>query len=348
MPDPVRHYLFHTETGLSIRAIAREAGCHASTILRQVRRFEQRRDDPLVDEALRHLWSRDGVRAHKKGQEAPRTMSIQLQQTKAGPCGLDDESLRALKRLCETGAVLAIAKDMPKAVVVRVGPDGSSTRTAVIEREVAHVLVLRDLITATEAKGKIMRYQITAAGRSALKETLDGQPAAGFAEAPTRFDAKNDDGEPGVRRLHYNLAESPLAGLARRRDKDGKPFLNDALVRVGERLREDFELAQMGPRTTQSWESFLTSGARSGSGPAEATGTGAAAARVRVEDALAFLGPGLGDVALRCCCYLEGLESAEKRMGWSARSGKIVLRIALQRLQQHYETSYGKLAPMIG
>jgi len=42
-------------------------------------------------------------------------------------------------------------------------------------------------------------------------------------------------------------------------------------------------------------------------------------------------------VALRCCCYLQGLEIVEKRMGWSARSGKIVLRIALQRLRRHYD-----------
>ena len=46
---------------------------------------------------------------------------------------------------------------------------------------------------------------------------------------------------------------------------------------------------------------------------------------------------GLGDVVLRCCCHLEGLESAEKHMGWSARSGKVVLRIALQRLRRHYD-----------
>lgn len=35
-------------------------------------------------------------------------------------------------------------------------------------------------------------------------------------------------------------------------------------------------------------------------------------------------------------------------MGWSARSGKIVLRIALQRLRLHYDTTYGKHGPLIG
>ena len=48
---------------------------------------------------------------------------------------------------------------------------------------------------------------------------------------------------------------------------------------------------------------------------------------MRLARVLRDLGPGLSEIALRCCCYLEGLETAEKRMGWSARSGKIVLRI---------------------
>ena len=64
--------------------------------------------------------------------------------------------------------------------------------------------------------------------------------------------------------------------------------------------------------------------------------------------ALRDLGPGLSDVALRVCCQLEGLEVAERRMGWAARSGKVVLRIALQRLRRHYEENYGKAGPLIG
>jgi hypothetical protein len=123
--------------------------------------------------------------------------------------------------------------------------------------------------------------------------------------------------------------------LARRKDRDGQPFLDAELVQAGERLREDFELSQMGPRVAQNWDNFLTSGTGGsfGSGGPD----GSSLARDRMVRALGDLGQGLGDVALRCCCYLEGLEVAEKRLGWSARSGKIVLRIALQRLRQHYE-----------
>ena len=54
---------------------------------------------------------------------------------------------------------------------------------------------------------------------------------------------------------------------------------------------------------------------------------------------LRAMGPGLADILVGCCCFEEGLEDFESRQGWSARSGKIVLRIALQRLAHYYDTS---------
>lgn len=52
LPEDARLYLRHVEDGISIRALARELGCHASTVMRRIRRFEARREDPLVDGAL--------------------------------------------------------------------------------------------------------------------------------------------------------------------------------------------------------------------------------------------------------------------------------------------------------
>lgn len=253
------------------------------------------------------------------------------------PATPDDDTLkregrRVLRRLCEAGAVLAVAQDMEKAIVVRDQPDGGTLRRAVVDRELAQAMALKDWI-ACEAPGRIARYRITAAGRAALREMIDGPAAAtGFSEAQQGFDGP----EEAARRLRYAGIDSPVAALARRRDRDGTPFLSLDLVRAGERLREDFELAQMEPRTTQNWDRFLTAGTSGGVPDLDGL-RGAEAARARVSGALRELGPGLGDVALRCCCHLEGLESAERRMGWSARSGKIVLRIALQRLKAHYE-----------
>jgi len=139
-----------------------------------------------------------------------------------------------------------------------------------------------------------------------------------------------------------NASESPVSALGRKLDKDGKPYLSHDLVKVAERLREDFELAQMGPRVAQNWERFLTGGDRGAFGSDSGVADGPRAARDRVAEALRDLGPGLGDVALRVCCFLEGVEAAERRLGWAARSGKIVLRIALQRLKRHYDDKVGR------
>lgn len=97
----------------------------------------------------------------------------------------------------------------------------------------------------------------------------------------------------------------------------------------------------MGPRVGQNWDRFLTGGDRGGFLSDSGIGEGPREARKRVSDALDALGPGLGDVVMRVCCFLEGLESAEKRLGWSARSGKVVLKIGLQRLLNHYEINFG-------
>ncbi len=355
VPEATQQYLAHVAAGRSLRDIAKTAGQAPSTICRRVRQIEARRDDPLVDEALSTL---------AETASAPRDHTIAIcketwRMTAPIRTPLDDESLitrearRILRRLCETGAVLAVAQDMDKAVVLREGPDGDQTRTAVLDRRIAQAFAVKDWISCLK-QGRIARYGITSAGKSALKRLLEEDRKrrlgnAGFAEAHSPFQGqhatwgkRNVSGENGAKTtLRVNLAECPLAGLARRKGPDGKPFLNMELVQAGERLREDFERAQMGPRVGQNWDRFLTGGDRGGFLADGGIGEGPLDARKRVSEALDALGPGLGDVVMRVCCFLEGLECAEKRLGWSARSGKVVLKIGLQRLLQHYEDRYG-------
>lgn len=60
------------------------------------------------------------------------------------------------------------------------------------------------------------------------------------------------------------------------------------------------------------------------------------AARQRFDGALAAAGPGLSDLLWRVVCAGEGLPDAERALVWPVRSGKQVLRIALDRVAKYY------------
>jgi uncharacterized protein DUF6456 len=135
-----------------------------------------------------------------------------------------------------------------------------------------------------------------------------------------------------------NLAESPLAWLARRKDKDGRPMLSEAEFDAGEKLRADFWFAQMTPRVTANWSMLLSGGGGQRGAPdlGPDLQDSVIAARERVRRALAAVGPDLAGALIDVCCHLKGLEASEKQQGWPQRSGKIILRIALGQLARHY------------
>jgi len=344
VPRSVKNYIDHTEMGVPIRALARQEGCHASTILRQIRRVETLRDDPLVDGVLKMLGGTP--QQHPESADpAEKTGMIAAVNTSGTMlpdiAQLGAHGMRVLRRLCEKGAVLAVAADMEKAVIVRDGQDGDTTRTGVVDRTIAEAMALKGWI-ATPLGGRIARYHITTCGRSALADMMARDESE--RAAVLRSDSRAAD---TPQRVRYGIAESPLAALARRRDREGTRFLSRTMVRAGERLREDFEMAQMGPVVSRDLAGFLESLRSEGTPDAPDGGRGTHLAHARVIAALRDLGPGLSDVALRCCCFLEGLETAEKVLGWSARSGKIVLRIALMRLDVHYAQNKNVVAAMI-
>lgn len=350
----IREYIDHVERGIPLREIAQRDGVHPSTVLRRIRKIEARREDPLLDDIISRISDQNDFNSTTKEAmmntpKHPLPDKIEVKH--------DKDMVRIFRRLCEQTAFMVMSLDLPKAVVMR-GQGKAQIRSAVLSRELGQKLLVNDWIERIGG-GKFTRYEITHAGRNSFKRMVAIQAeivkTSGFAEAPSPFLEQHrewgerrvvsaDTGRPT--RMRVNLCESPINSLGRKKDKHGNPFLANELLQAGERFREDFELAQLGPRVAQSWDRFLVGSDRGNFGSGE--GGGSSAAQSRLRKALTALGPGLGDIALRCCCFLEGMEAAEKRMGWSARSGKVVLRIALQRLQIHYDDVRGGVSDKIG
>lgn len=132
-----------------------------------------------------------------------------------------------------------------------------------------------------------------------------------------------------------NLAESPLAWLARR------GHLSGLQLAAAERLRADHARSGLAARVTMRWDPTV-SGRHQGGG-AHAQGLAALDSKRRFEAAMEAVGPGLSDVLWRVACEGEGLADAERGLGWPARAAKLVLGLALDRLAQHYENQYGKI-----
>jgi len=133
-----------------------------------------------------------------------------------------------------------------------------------------------------------------------------------------------------ARSVTVNLAESPLGWLFARGHVTQRQF--DA----GERLRTDWECAQLGQRVTMSWDAAPVSRTRGGSaGRVDLNGSQLDAKR-RFETAVANAGPGLADILWRVVCAGEGMREAETALGWPARAGKVVLQIALDRVANYY------------
>ncbi|MES2095140.1 MAG: DUF6456 domain-containing protein [Pseudomonadota bacterium] len=139
-----------------------------------------------------------------------------------------------------------------------------------------------------------------------------------------------DDARSTTRRARrtvtVNRAESPLSWLAAR------GLLDARQVEAGERLRSDYERAQLGARVTMRWDGLRVDGGGGDSDPA----TAHIAAKRRFDAAVGEVGRGLSDVLWRVVCAGEGLPLAERALGWPARAGRLVLGIALDRLADHY------------
>ena len=133
-----------------------------------------------------------------------------------------------------------------------------------------------------------------------------------------------------VRTVTFNAAESPLGWLFARGLVTQRQF--DA----GERLRTDWERAQLAPRVTMSWDAAPVSRGRGRSTDRPDLSGAQIDAKRRFDAALAAAGPGLADILWRIVCAGEGMRDAETALGWPARAGKLVLAFALDRVADYY------------
>lgn len=137
-------------------------------------------------------------------------------------------------------------------------------------------------------------------------------------------------GRRPARSVTVNLVESPLGWLYSRDLVSRRQF------EAGERLRADWERAQLSQRVTMGWDSAPVSSRRGGASTAvDLTGSQLDAKR-RFHDAIDAAGPGLADILWRVVCSGEGMREAESALGWPARAGKLVLTLALDRVAAYY------------
>ena len=138
-------------------------------------------------------------------------------------------------------------------------------------------------------------------------------------------------GAKGKRRtVTVNLAESPLSWL------HSRGHIDERLFDAGERLRDDYERAQLSANVTMRWDPVRV---RSTGEQVLSSTERQIAAKARFDGALREAGSGLQDILWRVVCAGEGLPAAEKQLGWPARSGKLVLKLALERVADFYRVT---------
>ncbi|MEP4031863.1 DUF6456 domain-containing protein [Roseibium polysiphoniae] len=239
--------------------------------------------------------------------------------------------LSLLKALAQTGAQLKREVGEGKAVLwTLVRPDRS-------ERPVDNP----DLVAVLERQGHVEwgREQtliLSSAGRLALKRWLSA--GDGFLEQHREIRLQNisDPQGGGHSTVPVNLYESPLAWLASRKDRNGRALLDRAQVEAGERLRADYGFARLMPTMSGGWRTGGGGGSTGNRGRAADLSDDVIAARQRVERVLKGLEPALAGLLVDVCCHLKGLKTVEAERGWPARSGKVVLQIALTGLASRY------------
>lgn len=248
------------------------------------------------------------------------------------PDALERAARRLLAALDEPGA-RALRGQIDDSSIVVVAPRNGVTVVRASLPLGAAALVAAQGLARWEGEGEARRLLLTEEGRA--RSRRDAAPAQSDPFRAQHSPLARRRVEEGAAAALVNEGESPLAWLARRKDRDGRPFLAPEQVEAGERFRRDVTQAQLLQRVTADWEASGGRGRTGGAGGAPVAEV-AMDARRRLSRAFDAVGPDLAGLLTDVCGYLKGLELVESERGWPHRSAKVVLKIALDRLALHY------------
>ncbi len=263
-----------------------------------------------------------------KNLVGPRSSTAQLAGRPAERA-LTRAAERLLAALAQPGAYAFPDPIDGSALIVRAGGAGVSLGGGRFPLDAGEQLLALDLVRS-ETGGR-RQIVLGPAGRARLRRQAGPEGSAFLAQ---HLDLVAEEAEDAAPPRLRDASESPVAWMARRRGSDGRPLIEPAAFEAGERLRRDITVARMTPRLGVAWGAERVDGA----GPRDPASASDAvvAARQRVRGALDAVGGDLANLLIDLCAELKGLERIEAERRWPARSAKVVARIALGRLAEHY------------
>ncbi|GJE40120.1 hypothetical protein QO016_000590 [Methylobacterium persicinum] len=279
-------------------------------------------DKPVFQRSRRGTSAGRAIDRGTAGRAMPRRQAVP--ERSAGPV-LTSEAFRLMAVLAAPGSDARRDPFDGEELIVRRRAADVSVAGGRYSLKAGDELLAADLVVA-EGDGRMV---IATAGLARLRREQGGDVDPFRAQHLETVRGRGQ-GEPPLR----DAGESPLAWMARRRDRDGRAMIDPVEYEAGERLRRDIAQALMLPKMGMDWSQQRVDGGGARD-PAGASDT-AVAARQRVRAALKAVGTDLSDLLLDLCGFLKGLERIETERRWPARSAKVVARIALARLAEHY------------
>lgn len=258
-----------------------------------------------------------------------------------GRCGTPLESLKAESLPRDAVRLLAVLS----AAETRVMVDPTDEGRVLVHRKRAGISVgagsfaiadaerlVRDDLAFWQQGARPKILILSEAGSAYLRRASAADPETAYLHQHRETATATIQTENGAKRVRVDTEESPLDWLRRRKGRDGEPMIDEAAYQAGERLRTDIMLAGLLPGVTARWDASRAGGSFS---PSEATDR-MVAARQRIRHAFDAVGSDFSDLLIDLCGFLKGLELIERERGWPPRSAKIVVRLALARLAEHY------------